>query len=52
MFNFLLDNWGTILVSCAVFGTAAVVLAGLIRKKRSGVCVSCDGCKNAGMCGK
>lgn len=55
MFHWILQNLASLLVGAAVLGAASAVVAGLVRKKRQGRPLCCDGvcsgcCKTCGGC--
>jgi hypothetical protein len=55
MFNFLADNWGTILIALIVAGIVAAIIVKMVRDKRKGKIIGCDcgceGCAQADSCG-
>ncbi len=44
MIHWITENLGTILVALIVLCVVAAIAATLIRDRRKGKCVSCDGC--------
>lgn len=55
MLNFLLENWGTLLVGGIVIALVAAVVVKLRRDRKKGVSscgCGCDNCPSSGMCHK
>lgn len=53
MLQFLSGNWGTILVLAVVAAIVAVVVRGMVRRKKagkSGCGCGCSGCPSKGIC--
>ncbi|NLK68217.1 MAG: FeoB-associated Cys-rich membrane protein [Clostridiaceae bacterium] len=56
MFNYIIDNLATIIISVILLTVVALIVLNMIKKKKSGKSISCgcacDGCPSASLCHK
>lgn len=50
MINFLANNWGSLIVGAVILAVAALIIAGIRKRRKSPCPPGCAGCPSAGSC--